>query len=416
MKPREIVVVLVLLGLGGLTVRISAPGFAWLVRCVAGSLFESNAIARYVARLRRDTNLYGANFFESAQVDSWIDFCSHEIELAATMWFYPVLGYMPYSENATGKAKETLANALNVLENHLADKTYLVGEQITLADITVVSALLYPFKFVADASFRAPFVNVQRWFETCVHQPQFEAVIGQVVLCETELTAGGAAALPNPAAGAAPAGGKKEKKEKADKPKKEKAEKPKKEKAAAPAPAPAPAGNDEEEEDLVPKEKKEKHPLQVLDETAPSALKGDVWKKMYSNTDNYAATMEEFWKIYDAEGWSIWRCDYKYNEENQVVFMTSNLVGGFIQRSGDIRKWAFGVMWVLNEDKPYNVKGCWLIRGQSIQPLLDVNPDAEYYEWRKLGTSDAEKAMVQELWCSEEQVEGAKVQDCKVFK
>lgn len=32
-----------------------------------GSIFESNAIARYVARIRRDTELYGASFFESAQ-------------------------------------------------------------------------------------------------------------------------------------------------------------------------------------------------------------------------------------------------------------------------------------------------------------------------------------------------------------
>lgn len=373
-----------------------------------GSLFESNAIARYVARLRRDTNLYGVSFFDSAQVDSWIDFCSHEIELAATMWFYPVLGYMPYNENATQKAKQTLANALTVLDNHLADKTYLVGDNITLADITIVSALLYPFKFVADPAYRAPFVNVQRWFDTCVHQPQFQAVIGQVVLCETELAAGGATPLPNPT-GAAPAGkGKKDKKKGGDKPKKEK--------AAAPAPAPAPApANDEEDEPVVPK-KKEKHPLQVLDETAPSEFKGDTWKKMYSNTDNYAATMEEFWKIFDAEGWSIWRADYKYDEDNTVVFMTSNLVGGFIQRSGEIRKWLFGVMHVLNEEKPFSVKGAFLIRGQDIAPLIECNPDAEYYQWTKLSLSDADKATVAEMWCSETTIAGAKIQDSKVFK
>lgn len=46
-----------------------------------GSIFESNAIARYVARIRRDSELYGVSFLESGQVDSWIDFCSHDIEL-----------------------------------------------------------------------------------------------------------------------------------------------------------------------------------------------------------------------------------------------------------------------------------------------------------------------------------------------
>ena len=48
-----------------------------------GTIFESNAIARYIARIRRDTELYGVSFFESAQVDSWIDFSAHDIELVS---------------------------------------------------------------------------------------------------------------------------------------------------------------------------------------------------------------------------------------------------------------------------------------------------------------------------------------------
>lgn len=32
-----------------------------------GSIFESNAVARYVARMRRDSELCGVSFFESAQ-------------------------------------------------------------------------------------------------------------------------------------------------------------------------------------------------------------------------------------------------------------------------------------------------------------------------------------------------------------
>jgi hypothetical protein len=31
----------------------------------SGLIFESNAIARYVARIRRDSGLYGSTFFES---------------------------------------------------------------------------------------------------------------------------------------------------------------------------------------------------------------------------------------------------------------------------------------------------------------------------------------------------------------
>ncbi|KAE8896936.1 hypothetical protein PF003_g18677 [Phytophthora fragariae] len=43
------------------------------------------------------------------------------------------------------------------LVNHLRLRTYLVGEQIYLADIVVASALVYPFKFVLDKEFRKPY-------------------------------------------------------------------------------------------------------------------------------------------------------------------------------------------------------------------------------------------------------------------
>lgn len=36
---------------------------------------------------------------------------------------------------------------------------------------------------VLDPSVRAPYVNVNRWFLTCVNQPQFKAVLGEVELC-----------------------------------------------------------------------------------------------------------------------------------------------------------------------------------------------------------------------------------------
>lgn len=59
-------------------------------------------------------------------MDSWIDFCAHELELPATIWYYPIIGYMPYNEAAVKKAKEDLKIALGALEKTLLDKTYLV--------------------------------------------------------------------------------------------------------------------------------------------------------------------------------------------------------------------------------------------------------------------------------------------------
>jgi elongation factor 1-gamma len=37
---------------------------------------------------------------------------------------------------------------------------------------------------VLEPAFRQPYPNVTRWFTTCVNQPQFKAVLGEVKLCE----------------------------------------------------------------------------------------------------------------------------------------------------------------------------------------------------------------------------------------
>jgi len=352
------------------------------------------------------------------------------------MWFYPVLGYMPYNAAATGKAKQDLSRALAVLDAHLLDKTYLVGNKVTLADIVVVSALVYPFKFVCDPAFRAPYVNVIRWFETCVNQPAFENVIGKVVLAETELTASGVAALPNPTApaAAAPAAGKKagDSKPKEDKPKAEKApkapkeDKPKAEKAPKapkeekPKPAPKPKEEPEEEEDepLVPVEKKADHPFKIMDTEAKSPFVMDAWKRCYSNCGgDYKGAMEEFFKTFDPAGWSLWRGDYKYNEENKILFMTSNLIGGFMQRTDEIRKWLFGTLTIRGtEGGLMKITHYFLIRGQEIQPLIDCNSDAECYEWTKVPVSDADKQLLYDYWCSDGPLDGEACLDSRCYK
>ncbi len=303
--------------------QLSPLGRTPVLKTPQGSIFESNAIARYIARFRRDSELFGVSFFDSASVDSWIEFCAHEVELAATVWFYPVIGYMPYVEAAVTKAKGDLLNSLKVLEDHLISRTYLVGEKITLADIVVASALVYPMKLVLAPQYLKNLPCVVRWFTTCVNQPQFQAVVGNVELTKEEMKASGVPA--------ADAGDKKEKKQKTQQPKEKKQKQ-----------QPAKRKEKESTPQQEPPKKKELHPLAVMDKENPSPFIGDVWKKLYSNSEDYNDTMAKFWDMFDAEGWSLWIARYNYNSENTRLFMTSNLVGGFIQRSDAMRKWAFG--------------------------------------------------------------------------
>jgi len=349
-----------------------------------------------------DSGLLGATLLESAQIDSWMDFSSHNIELPATLWFYPVLGFMPFNTSVTARAKADLSKALKVIDDHLRDSTYLVGHKITLADIAVVAALVYPFKFVADPDYRSSFPNVIRWFSTCVNQKKIMAVIGKVDLALSEMNIASATLI----------GTKKGSKEKKDKVSKQsKAEIPKEEKSKE--------VNEDIDQDKRMQPKKEEHPFKVMDQTKKSPFSMDVWKKTYSNCATYEEGMEIFWNKFDSDGWSIFRGDYKYNDENKILFMTSNLIAGFIQRTEEIRKWLFGTMTIRGEEgKQMKITAYFLIRGDSIEPLLKCNDDAECYTWTKVSHpfSPVDKAKIFEYWTSETRLEGEPLLDSRVYK
>ena len=355
-------------------VKESAMGKIPLLTTPTGSISESNAIARYLARIRRDTELSGRTFFESAQVDSWLDFCVTDIELPATLATGPIFGWLENRPEVTKGALTNLKAALATLEAHLLPRTYLVGQTVTLADIAVACALVNVFKVALGAEDRAAFPSVQRWFHTIVNQGPVASVVGEVVMCESAHAVGSGA----PAAGggaAAAGGGGKEKKAKEPKPEAAKEAAPKKEeKKKAKKEEEDDDGGEDAAEAALRAEPKKVDPFAAL---PPSAFVGDEWKRTYSNSkEDFRKVMPWFWEHLDRAGWSVWKQKYKYNSDNKIDWMVSNTVGGFLQRCDEVRKYAFGMMCVLGEAAPYEIMGVWLIRGKSMAPMLEANPDA----------------------------------------
>jgi len=332
-----------------------------------GTVFESNAIARYFARVRADTELYGSSFYDASQVDQWIDFSCNELELPACIWTYPLLGMMNPNPDAIAKAKEDVENCLKTLNDHLLLRTFLVGNQVTLADIAVACALQPLYTMVLDKSMQEKYVNTTRWFMTCVNQPEFVEVMGTVVLAEKEQTEVKALAK-----AAAPAGGKKEGKKKEKQPKQPKAEK------------------------KAPEPKKEKAP-EVLPENMPAAAEPedfyqDGWKKMFSNNpaDVY---IPWFWdRITKNDKFSVWKCMAQDADKYmcQPAWMTNNQVNGFVQRAEPLRKEGFGIVGMFGTQSQQEVEGIWVWTGQEYHPKMEGCADAEYYDWVKLDLSKQE--------------------------
>jgi len=196
-----------------------------------GCICTSNSIARYIARIRADNPVYGKSFDDECKIDTWMEFCTHEIEVPLMTWVYPTMGVMQDVPKATSQAQADVKKALEQLESTLKTSPYLIGDFCSLADIVAVCALREGFQRVFDAGFRKPYPKVCAWFDGCCKMPQFKSIFGDVTLCVKAETA-----IPVKPEFLPPA--RKEPKE-AAKPKQE--AKPKAEAKAAPKAAPAPA-------------------------------------------------------------------------------------------------------------------------------------------------------------------------------
>jgi len=372
-----------------------------------GSVWESNAIIRYIARLDENTQLFGRDDFEAGQVDQWIDFSVGEIELPARVWLGPIKGLIPYNPQATSKAKGDIRKVLQILNDHLADRTFLVGERITLADIAVSSFLVVLFKQVLDPKFRKPFTNVLRWFSTLIHQPNFKQVLGEVEMATTMASAEGAAEKSE-----------EEKPEKKEKQKKEKQAKPKTEKPPKAEKKKKKDEDEEEEEDPALKEPEEPKGSNPLDQLPPTTLNLDEWKRTYSNNPASVAN-EWFWKNLDKNGWSIWFCDYLYNSELDAMFRTCNLVSGWMQRLDKLRKYGFGnVLIFADEEGHQQISGAWLFRGQEVPKEMMDCDDYVLYKWTRADPENPEdRKKVEEFWAWAGDFGGRKFSEQgKVFK
>ncbi|KAF3953909.1 hypothetical protein CMV_020686 [Castanea mollissima] len=355
-----------------------------------GPVFESNAIARYVTRVKADNPLYGSSLIEYAHIEQWIDFASMEIDANISRWLYPRWGLVVYLPPAEEAAIAALKRALDALNTHLASNTYLVGHSVTLADIIMTCNLYNGFGRILTKSFTSEFPHVERYFWTLVNQPNFQKILGEVKQVESIPPVQSAKKPSQPKEPAKPKEVKKE---------------------AAP-----PKAEEAAEEEEAPKPKA-KNPLDLL---PPSKMILDEWKRLYSNTKtNFReVAIKGFWDMFDPEGYSLWFCDYKYNDENTVSFVTLNKVGGFLQRMDLARKYAFGKMLIIGSEPPFKVQGLWLFRGTEIpQFIIDECYDMELYEWKKVDINDeAQKERVSQMIEDCEPFEGEALLDAKCFK
>jgi elongation factor 1-gamma len=332
----------------------------------------------------------GKNAQEYAQILKWLSFANGDVLPTAAMVFKPLIGDgSPYNKKSVEDHNAQLEKQVAMLESRLYEYTYLVSERLTFADIYVAIMVNKPFTFIWGTEWRKKHPNITRWYKTIISTPIVAAVLPDFKFVD------------KPVEYVPP---KKENKEKAAK----------KEKAPKAAAASKPAADEPPAQAPKPK-----HPLEALGR--PKAPL-DEWKRTYSNEETREVALPWFWKNqWDPEEWSLWKVDYRYNDELTLTFMSNNLVGGFFNRLSASTKYMFGCMVVYGENNNNGITGAFLVRGQEHEPAFNVAPDWESYSFSKLdGSNEQDREFVDNMWAWDKPVivngENKEIADGKVFK
>lgn len=132
-------------------------------------LAESNAILFY---LSQGTEYFPQNAIERSLVMQWLFFeqYSHEPNIATSRYWITILGEEEKYREPLQQKRKLGDEALNVLNQHLMSRSFLVGERYTIADIG-----LYAYTHVAgEGGFDlSQFQALESWLKRIESQPRY---------------------------------------------------------------------------------------------------------------------------------------------------------------------------------------------------------------------------------------------------
>lgn len=141
-------------------------------------IWESNSILKYIAK--EGKVLLGENNLENVEIAQWLDFIAQNLFIPG----HPIIAHACGCGKAPSKgvkkeASEKIAKAMEIFNSHLKHYTYLVGERVSIADISLVTILESLSKKHFTDEDKSKYKSVFRLYKTVSAQPQYQAVFGE---------------------------------------------------------------------------------------------------------------------------------------------------------------------------------------------------------------------------------------------
>ena len=154
------------------------------LECEDGILSESKAIELYLAQ-KYKADLLGANDLQKAQVHQWIDFATLDVNYHSKNLVYPIFGWDVYDKEKEKKSLERVKKLLGALNKQLEGKKFILGDNITLADVVNFRFIRPYFQLVLPEGLRNSLLkNVSEWFKNIAESPEALKAYGKTVMCK----------------------------------------------------------------------------------------------------------------------------------------------------------------------------------------------------------------------------------------
>jgi elongation factor 1-gamma len=324
-------------------------------------------------------------------IDQWLDTIRMDL-MPAQKFIYTAFGFpesfLSYDLKNVQRDIHEFIKTLKVVDQKLNSKQFLVGDKLSIADITLVSDLATVYRFFFTAKERNQLPSLTQYFDNLVKLPALRSVLGIISPIEKAIQ-------PIIAKSVVP-------------PKPQVKSEPKKE-------APKAKPQEEEEDGVV----EEKAKVYLFPETKFDFF---AFKTMYVNAVNKQEALDYLWANWDDKAFSFWYLKYdKLPSECQKQFLTNNLMNGFIDRADNCRKYCLGVHGVYGDEPNLEIRGVWMWKGLELLEPLKEHSQFDVYFYSKLDvTKPEDKALITEYWTKmieeSDQVEGRTARTIKFFK
>ncbi|OJJ34724.1 hypothetical protein ASPWEDRAFT_39806 [Aspergillus wentii DTO 134E9] len=144
-------------------------------------LWGSDAIAQYVAESGpAATQLLGADTAQRAVIRQWVDFAEGEIMASLVPLLLWRVKLTQYNETIERISLQNVERCLATLEQHLKGRTWIATEdKLSLADISVISAVYWGFSRIIDAEMREKYPTFVAWYNKATEAEEIKHIYAE---------------------------------------------------------------------------------------------------------------------------------------------------------------------------------------------------------------------------------------------